>query len=77
MKPFRAFTDTLFVSLGDNPNEVEPVRDVVVLNCDGKYCDVKVEGELKRVSVARVYLKPGRYLEIENIKKKILLDKPL
>lgn len=60
-----AWTDYPFSFLGDELNQLAPVRKIIVLDYDGdKYVNIIVDGYYDRIKSGYVYSRPGRYGEV-------------
>jgi hypothetical protein len=61
----KTWTDYPITELGDEPGKIAPIRECTVLNYDGnKYCDVRVDGVLKQIKRAYIYIEEGRVGEV-------------
>lgn len=63
----KAWTDYPFYSLGDEPGQKAPVREIEVLSCDDEYCRVKVCGEHEIIKSGYIYQSEGRYGDVPQI----------
>ena len=71
----KAWTDAPIEQLGDLPNNLAPIRPVVVVSYDGnKYCRIIVGGLLHEVQVkaAYIYQRKGRYGEVPKLSRRQL-----
>ena len=59
------YTDYPFVSLGDEPYRIAPVREIEIIEYDGnKYVKILVGGIEEKVKAGYIYEEAGRYGEV-------------
>lgn len=67
-KNITAWTDYPFVELGDEPNKIAPIRQVLVTSYDGdKYATVIVEEVESSLKCGYLYIQPGRLGSVKTI----------